>query len=151
MNVLMVCLGNICRSPLAEGILRKKVYQRGLDWNVDSCGTAGYHVGAAPDNRSIDIAHRHGIDISEQKCRQFTVADFEAFDLVLVMDSSNLNDVRALARTREHTEKVKLIMDFVFLGKTVSVPDPYYGGQDGFQKVYEMLDIACDEIIKKYT
>ncbi len=146
MKVLMVCLGNICRSPLAEGILSEKIKSNNLDWQVDSAGTGAYHVGQMPDPRSVAIAHKHGIDISSQRARQFSKEDFDVFDLILVMDSSNYANVVRLAENEDHQSKVKMIMDFVHPEDHVSVPDPYWN-DDGFQQVYDMLYAACDRVI----
>lgn len=139
----MVCLGNICRSPLAEGILKSKLSK---DFIVDSAGTANYHSGAAPDTRSIAVARKYGLDISSLKGRQFNVTDFDTFDLIYVMDQSNYNNVIKLARHNEDIAKVKLILNEVHEGKNYEVPDPYYGGDHGFENVYQMLDEACDVI-----
>lgn len=141
MNILMVCLGNICRSPLAEGILRTKLT---TDFFVDSAGTGGWHAGQSPDERSIATARNYGIDISNQKARKFTVSDFDTFDHIFVMDQSNYKDVLNLAPDDVAKSKVALI-----LGPSKEVPDPYYGGQDGFEKVYQLLDQACEEIAIK--
>lgn len=141
MNILMVCLGNICRSPLAEGILRTKLT---TDFFVDSAGTGGWHAGQSPDERSIATARNYGIDISNQKARKFTVSDFDTFDHIFVMDQSNFKDVLNLAPDDVAKSKVALI-----LGPSKEVPDPYYGGQDGFEKVYQLLDQACEEIAIK--
>ena len=140
-NVLMVCLGNICRSPLAEGILKaktdpKKVY-------VDSAGTGDYHVGHQPDPRSIAIAKKHKLDITPQRGRQFSVEDFDRFHEIYVMDTFNYVDVVSLARNDEDKSKVKLILEEVFPGEKVDVPDPYQGGVEGFKNVYKMLEEAC--------
>ncbi len=147
----MVCLGNICRSPLAEGILLHKVQQQGLDWTVDSAGTGSWHVGDLPDPRSIVTAREQGIDISYQRARQFRVADFSDFDLILAMDSSNYRDIIRLAPTPSDEQKVDLILNLVQPGRNVNVPDPYYGGDDGFEKVFRMLDEACENLIVKYS
>lgn len=147
-KVLMVCLGNICRSPLAEGILQSKVASDKVF--VDSAGTAGYHVGNAPDPRSIAVAKMHGLDISHQQCRKFNVSDFNMFDHIYVMDKSNLANVIALAQSEEDREKVKLLLSEVN-DETLEVPDPYYGGEDGFEKVYQMIDAACSTIAKQIT
>ncbi len=141
MNILMVCLGNICRSPLAEGILRTKLT---TDFYIDSAGTGGWHAGESPDKRSIETARNYGIDISHQKARKFSVSDFDTFDYIFVMDQSNYIDVLQLAPDVVAKSKVALI-----LGPSKEVPDPYYGGQDGFEKVYQLLDKACEEIAKK--
>ena len=143
----MVCLGNICRSPLAEGILKSKVYS--FKTLVDSAGTAGYHVGSLPDKRSIEIAKKNGIDITNQRTRKFTVEDFDKFDLIYAMDNSNYQDILSLARNEEDKTKVHLILEEIFPGENLDVPDPYYGGDSGFKNVYKMLDEACDAIAKK--
>ncbi|WP_374958969.1 low molecular weight protein-tyrosine-phosphatase [Gilvibacter sp.] len=146
-RILMVCLGNICRSPLAEGIMRTKLFGR-KDYEVDSAGTGGWHVGDPPDPRSVAIAKEMGLDITGQRGRQFNVTDFDRFDHIFVMDNSNHRDVLKLARTEHDKQKVSLILDTLFPGENVDVPDPYYGGNDGFAKVYDMLDQAC-EILKE--
>ncbi len=142
----MVCLGNICRSPLAEGILRSKVDPEKVF--VDSAGTAGYHVGELPDPRSIEVARRNGIDITDQRCRRFSIADLEDFDHIYVMDNSNLMNVRRVANSEKHRKKVMRILDVLGRDLRGEVPDPYYGGDQGFEKVFTMLDRACDEIVK---
>ncbi len=147
MKVLMVCLGNICRSPLAEGILRNKLEMRGLAGEVDSAGTAAYHTGEKPDRRSIEIAKKHGIDISYQRGRQFEMADFKRFDKIYAMDRHNYNDLIALARDPIERQKVEMILNAVNPKENRSVPDPYYGGKDGFINVYNMLDEACEVIV----
>ena len=146
-KVLMVCLGNICRSPLAEGILKSKIFS--FKTFVDSAGTGAYHVGEKPDKRSISIAKTYGIDISSQKARKFIVADFDLFDLIYVMDNSNYYNVISLARNENDKAKVKLILNEVFPNEDLDIPDPYYGGDFGFKNVYKMLDEACDVIAKK--
>lgn len=148
MKVLMVCLGNICRSPLAEGILKKQVQDKGLDWEVDSAGTSGWHIGELPDQRSIATAKEHGIDITEQRSRQLKAVDLEEFDLILAMDTSNYNDIRRLTDTEDST-KVKMILNFAYPKENRSVPDPYYEG--GFEGVFQLLDKACGKIIEEYT
>ncbi|MGB7786293.1 MAG: low molecular weight protein-tyrosine-phosphatase [Salinimicrobium sp.] len=146
-RILMVCLGNICRSPLAEGILKSKVDPDKIF--VDSAGTGDYHVGQAPDERSVDIAQKNELDITAQRGRQFSVTDFDEFDQIYVMDMSNYRDVLDLARNEEDRQKVSLILNEVFPGENVEVPDPYHGGKDGFHKVYSMLSEACELIAKK--
>ncbi len=142
----MVCLGNICRSPLAEGIMRSKLTK---DFVVDSAGTGSWHAGELPDKRSISTAKNRGLDITNQRARQFKKSDFDIFDHIFVMDNSNYKDVLALAPNEEAKSKVKLILNELFPGENVDVPDPYYGGQDGFENVFDMLDQACEEIARK--
>jgi protein-tyrosine phosphatase len=143
-RILMVCLGNICRSPLAEGILRSKLPEK--SFIIDSAGTGHWHVGNAPDPRSIKIAREKGLNISNLQGRQFSKRDFTDFDYIYVMDSQNYKDVISLAPNQEAISKVKLILNEIFPGENVDVPDPYFGLQDGFEKVYTMLDEACDII-----
>jgi len=147
MRILMVCLGNICRSPLAEGILRSKTFLK--DVEIDSAGTASYHVGNRPDKRSIAVAAKNDIDLSSLKGRQFGVSDFDNFDLIYAMDNSNYQNIIALARNDEDKQKVKLILNEIFPDENLDVPDPYTGGMHGFETVYKMLDQACDIIAEK--
>ncbi len=148
MKIIMVCLGNICRSPLAEGILKEKARARGLEITIDSAGTAAYHAGERPDRRSQQIARKHGIDISQQRARQFQVADFDLFDKIYVMDINNFEDIVSLAGSEKEAEKVELILNTIYPEKNLSVPDPYYGGNNGFEKVYRMLDASCEKIVE---
>jgi protein-tyrosine phosphatase len=143
-KILMVCLGNICRSPLAEGILKSKLPTS--QFTVDSAGTASYHIGSAPDRRSVAVAKKYGINISHLKGRQFNVNDFDKFDLIYVMDESNYQNVVSLARHEADKNKVKLILNEVYPNQNYSVPDPYYGGEQGFENVFKMLDEACANI-----
>lgn len=146
----MVCLGNICRSPLAHGILQHKVDQQGLNAIIDSAGTNGFHDGEYPDSRSMEIALEYGIDISYQRSRQITSQDIKSFDLIYVMDASNYNNVLAMTESTEEANKVIMIMNELEDGRNVNVPDPYYGGDEGFKNVYTMLDMATDQIIEKH-
>ncbi len=143
----MVCLGNICRSPLAEGILNSKVDKN--DVTVDSAGTGGWHIGELPDSRSIEVAKNHQLDLSLQRCRKFSYSDFENFDIIYVMDKSNYKDVISIARNERDKQKVQLILNEVYTKQNLDVPDPYYGGDNGFENVYRMLDEACEVISKK--
>jgi protein-tyrosine phosphatase len=140
-KILMVCLGNICRSPLAEGILASKLPSD--KFQVDSAGTGDYHIGGAPDPRSIAVAKKNGIDISCQKARQFTTEDFAIFDKIYVMDQSNYNNVLALAPDEASKNKVDLILNELFPDENVDVQDPYFGIKDGFENVYKLLDEVC--------
>jgi protein-tyrosine phosphatase len=146
-KILMVCLGNICRSPLAEGLLASKLPKN--TFFVDSAGTGKWHVGKQPDERSIAVAKKNGLDISYQRGKQFSAADFDAFDYIYVMDNNNYADVIALAKNEVQKNKVQLILNELFPGENVDVPDPYYGLQNGFDSVYQMLDQTCDVIAKK--
>ncbi|WP_047789372.1 low molecular weight protein-tyrosine-phosphatase [Tenacibaculum mesophilum] len=146
-KILMVCLGNICRSPLAEGILKSKLLSE--SFVVDSAGTAGYHVGELPDERSIEVARKYGIDITNQRSRKFTKADFDKFDMIFAMDQNNYADIVALSENEEQHEKVKMILNELYPDGNRSVPDPYYGGDQGFENVYKMLDEACEIIASK--
>lgn len=143
----MVCLGNICRSPLAEGILKSKLNSD--FFFIDSAGTAAYHIGELPDPRSIAIAKKNGIDISDQRARKFITNDFNEFDLIYAMDTENFQNICDMAKNNTDLLKVKLILNEVKPSKNLSVPDPYYGGNHGFKNVFELLDKACDIIIKK--
>lgn len=140
MKILMVCLGNICRSPLAEGILKAKLP---ANFVVDSAGTGDWHQGEQPDVRSMETAKAHGLDISGQRSRPIKESDFEDFDLIFCMDQSNLRNVKALAKNETQLEKVSLILNILNDPNRLEVPDPYYGGKDGFEKVYQLLDEAC--------
>ena len=147
-RILMVCLGNICRSPLAEGILRSKLPSE--KYIVDSAGTGNYHVGSLPDKRSIEVAKKYGLDITNQKGRQFSTRDFDAFDLIYVMDNSNYENVVKLARNENDIAKVKLILDEVYPNQQYDVPDPYHDSAQGFENVFKMLDEATDNITEKF-
>ncbi|PNQ72743.1 protein-tyrosine-phosphatase [Hanstruepera neustonica] len=143
----MVCLGNICRSPLAEGILKSKLPDSG--YLVDSAGTGNYHIGDLPDQRSIDVAKKYGLDITNQRGRQFSVRDFDEFDMIYVMDNSNFENVIKLARNAQDISKVNYILNEIYPNQNHSVPDPYTGGPQGFEATFKMLDEACEEIAAK--
>lgn len=140
MKILMVCLGNICRSPLAHGVMEHLVKSKGLNWYVDSAGTGSWHIGHAPDSRSIQVAQTNGIDISGQRARQFQPTDFDTFDRIFVMDEENLKNVLAMAQNEDQKAKVSLL-----LGNEV-IPDPYWDNQL-FEPVYQMIEQACQRII----
>ena len=143
----MVCLGNICRSPLAHGILQKRIDEKGLPWEVDSAGTSGWHNGEKPDQRSIDVARNYDIDISRQKSQKFVVSDFDDYDHIIAMDASNYNNIRALARNAADENKVSLLLNYLYPGENRQVPDPYYEG--GFDKVFHMIQESVDKMIEK--
>lgn len=143
----MVCLGNICRSPLAEGILKSKVDADKI--HVDSAGTGGWHIGQLPDDRSISVAKIHGIDLTDQRCRKFSILDFDDFDIIYVMDNSNYRDVTSLARSEKDKNKVFLILDALNVLESNEVPDPYYDDDKGFENVFQMLNKTCDIIASK--
>ena len=146
MKILMVCLGNICRSPLAEGILSLK--GKHLNLEVDSAGTAAYHIGKQPDIRSIKIANKYTIDLNQQRARQFSKTDFDKFDIIYAMDTNNYAHLISLASTETERNKIRMILNEINPKAYQSVPDPYYGGENGFQDIYNMLDKACDKIIQ---
>jgi protein-tyrosine phosphatase len=144
MKILMICLGNICRSPLAEGIMQHLSDEMGLGWEIDSAGTGNWHVGEGPDRRSIRTARRYGIDISKQVCRLFRISDFDEFNHIFVMDKSNLSNILAMARNEDDRKKVKLLLD------NRIVPDPYYDDEQ-FEPVFKLIEKGCGEIIRELT
>ena len=148
MKILMICLGNICRSPLAHGIMQDKIAKAGLDWQVDSAGTSDWHADSPPHTLSIDVAAEHGIDISAQRSRKLQPYDLAEYDYLLCMDAQNYQDTLRLALTDEERQKVHLILNFVKPSYNAQVPDPYRGGKQGFTAVFEMLDEACACFIK---
>ena len=147
-KVLMVCLGNICRSPLAQGILEKKSKENNLKINIDSAGTSGWHISSKPDQRSIDVAKKFNIDISQQRARKFTTYDFKEYDKIYVMDTSNYRELLQLCSEEKECYKIALILADKDQ-KSLSVPDPYYGQEDGFIKIYKLLDVACQNIVNQ--
>jgi protein-tyrosine phosphatase len=149
LRILMVCLGNICRSPMADGLLRKKVKEHELNVYVDSAGTADYHIGSAPDSRMTETARLRGTEIGTLKARQFKSSDFHDFDLIYVMDESNLNNVMKLSQNYSDNQKVKFILDEIYPNQNMPVPDPYYGTSNDFISVYQLLDEVTDAIIQK--
>jgi len=149
MKVLMVCLGNICRSPIADGLLRQKVNEERLNVEVDSAGTISMHAGSAPDSRMISTAKNRGTDISFLKARQFTAADFELFDVIFAMDKNNKRDILSLAKTNADKQKVHLLLSEISDQEEANVPDPYYGTSKDFEHVYDLVDKATNTIIQK--
>jgi len=142
----MVCLGNICRSPLAEGILKSK----SKNIIVDSAGTAGYHIGNKPDIRSIEIAKKYNLDISNQRARQFNTNDFNIYDKIYAMDNDNYSKIISLAENQKEIDKVDLILNESYPNQYKSVPDPYYGGEKGFENIFHLLNNACEKIIERH-
>jgi protein-tyrosine phosphatase len=151
MKILMVCLGNICRSPLAEGVLKHKAKQAGLNWQIDSAGTNGYHVGEAPHHLSQKVARLNGIDICEQRARKFLKEDFDRYDKIYAMADDVIDDIRRIAKDKYDPSKVDLFMNELYPGKNHSVPDPWYGPEPGYHEVYKMINETCDAIIRKYN
>lgn len=146
----MVCLGNICRSPLAEGVLRSKLENEGIfNVEVDSCGFEAYHLNDPPDKRSVEVALKHGVDIRNQRQRLFKYEDFCLFDKIYVMDSNNFSDVASMAQRNSDLNNVDFLSNLIYPGQNKAIPDPYYGGKEGFEKVYRMIDECCDELVKK--
>lgn len=151
MKILMVCLGNICRSPLAEGILKHKAKKAGLNWQIDSAGTNGYHVGEAPHPLSQKVARLNGIDICDQKARRFVKEDFDCYDKIYAMADDVIDDIRRIAGEKYDQAKADLFLNELHPGKNKSVPDPWYGTEPGYHEVYKLIDEACDAIVRKYT
>jgi protein-tyrosine phosphatase len=147
----MVCLGNICRSPLAEGILRDKIRKHGLNWIVDSAGTSRYHIDEPPHPLSQKVAALHGIDLSGLRGRQFKKEDMLQFDKVYVMDPDNLIEVQRISGSYWDAEKVNLICNELNPGANQPVPDPWYGTEKGYHEVYDLLNNACNAIIGRYA
>jgi protein-tyrosine phosphatase len=150
MKVLIVCLGNICRSPLAEAILQKKALEAGLEWTVDSAGTNGFHVGEAPHHLSQKVANKNGVDISCQKARKFTRQDLDKFDRIYAMANDVLADMQNIAGKKLQPPQVQLFLDELFPGQRLDVPDPWFGGEDGYHEVYELIERTCDALIENY-
>jgi len=151
MKILMVCLGNICRSPLAEGLLQDKAWKAGLKWSVESAGTNGYHTGEAPHPLSQKVARINGVDISKQRSRRFVAEDFDRFDKIYAMSDDVIDDMKRIARNKFDEKKVDLLLNELFPGQNVDVPDPWYGPEPGFHEVFKIINEACDEIVKKYS
>jgi protein-tyrosine phosphatase len=152
MKILMVCLGNICRSPMAEGILKQKAAQAGLHWKLDSAGTTnGYHVGEAPHHLSQKVARLHGIDISRLKARLFIPDDFIHFDRIYAMSEDVLAEIKWIAKSKFDPSKVDLLMNEVHPGQNLDIPDPWYGPEPGFHEVYKMIEKACEAIVQRYS
>jgi protein-tyrosine phosphatase len=151
MKILMVCLGNICRSPLAEGILQEKAFKAGLSWSVESAGTNSYHISEPPHPLAQKVARLNGIDISKQRKRRFVAEDFEVYDKIYAFESGVLDDMRRIGKNKYDTAKVDLFMNELYPGENMDVPDPWSGPESGYHEVYRMIDKVCDKIIKKYS
>jgi protein-tyrosine phosphatase len=149
MKILMVCLGNICRSPLAEGILQQKATAAGLPWTIESAGTNGYHIGEAPHHLSIKVAGLNNIDIGRQRSRQFVAADFDKYDKIYAMAGDVLQDMKRIAKNKFDENKASLLLNELFPGQNKDVPDPWYGPESGYHQVYELIEQACEKIITK--
>jgi protein-tyrosine phosphatase len=150
MKILMVCLGNICRSPLAEGILLQKATKQHLHWVVDSAGTNGIHVGEAPHKLSQKVAKANGVDISKQTSKKFLPTDFDNFDKIYVMAKDVMDEVKRMAGNKFDGNKIDYFLNELHEGKNEDVPDPWYGNEDGYVKVYDLIDKTCDAIIEKH-
>ncbi|MCU7547854.1 low molecular weight phosphotyrosine protein phosphatase [Chitinophagaceae bacterium LB-8] len=151
MKILMVCLGNICRSPMAEGILEHKAKKAGLNWVIESAGTNGYHIGEPPHRLSQKVARLNGIDICHQRARQFVPEDFDRFDKIYALADDVLDEIRWIAGKKFNSSKVDLLMNELQPGKNLSVPDPWYGTEPGYHEVFKIIDEACEQIISKYA
>ena len=147
----MVCLGNICRSPLAEGVLKHKAKEAGLHWQIDSAGTNGYHVGEAPHHLSQKVAKLNGIDICDQRARQFIKEDFDRYDKIYAMADDVLDEIKWIAKEKYNSARVDLFLNELYPGKNLSVPDPWSGPEAGYHEAYKLIEAACDMIIKKYA
>lgn len=148
MRILMVCLGNICRSPLAEGILQHKAFEAGLNWTVESAGTNGYHTGEAPHRLSQKVALLHGIDISHQRSQPFTAIDMEHYDKIYAMAGDVIDDIKRIAGKKYNPLRVSLLMDELYPARHMDIPDPWYGGEDGYHEAYDLIERACNHIIE---
>jgi protein-tyrosine phosphatase len=151
MKILMVCLGNICRSPLAEGILQEKAFNAGLKWSVESAGTGAWHSGQPPHHLSQKVARMNGIDISRQRAQQFTASDFDVYDKIYALAADVLDEIKRIAGKKFNAAKADLLMNEIYPGKNMDVPDPYFGPESGYHEVYAMIGRSCDAIIEKYA
>ena len=151
-SILFVCLGNICRSPMAEGVFKKILFREGLSdqFQIDSAGLIGYHQGELPDSRMRAHASRRGYNLTHRS-RQVTIADFEKFDLIIGMDSQNIRGLKNIANTPEQEAKIRRMTDFCVQMQATEVPDPYYGGAAGFEYVIDLLEDACEGLMKEIT
>ena len=146
----MVCLGNICRSPLAEGILQQKAWKAGLDWSIESAGTNSYHCGEPPHPLSQKVASQNGINISNQRARKFKKEDIDQYDRIYAMAGDVLDDIKDIAGNHPGIGKVSLLLNELYPGENIDVPDPWYGPEPGYHDTYRIINAACDAIIEKY-
>lgn len=151
MKILMVCLGNLCRSPMAEGILQDKAFKAGLSWSVESAGTNGFHNGEPPHYLSQKVAREHGIEICEQKSRRFVAEDFDRFDKIYAMAEDVLFDIRQIARKKFNPSKVGLLMNELYPGRNMDIPDPWAGPEEEYREAFNLMKAACEAIVKRYT
>jgi len=145
----MVCLGNICRSPLAEGVLQHKVSKAGLNWSVESAGTDSYHIGDAPHPLSQKVARMNGIEICDQRARKFAAEDFDRFDKIYALAKDVIDEMKRIAKDKFDESKVDLLMNELYPGKNMDVPDPWSGPEEGYHRAFEMIDAACEAIVVK--
>ena len=150
MKILMVCLGNICRSPLAEGILQDKAFKAGLTWSIESAGTNSYHIGEPPHPLSQKVARLNGIDISKQRARRFSAEDLEVYDKIYALAEDVIEDMKRIAGKKFNNSKVDLLMNELYPGKNMDVPDPWYGPEPGYHEAFKLIDKVCDKIVQKY-
>jgi len=150
MKILMVCLGNICRSPLAEEVLKRKAEQAGLNWIIDSAGTNGLHIGEPPHRLSQKVARINGSDISAQRARRFVPADFERFDKIYAMAGDVIGEIRQIAGKRYDPSRIDLLLNELYPAENRDIPDPWYGAEPGYHEVFELIDKACTAIVEKY-
>ena len=150
MKILMVCLGNICRSPLAEGILKHKAREAGLNWTVDSAGTNSYHIGEPPHRLSQKVAKLNGVDICDQRARRFVKEDFDRYDKIYAMADDVIDDIKWIAKEKYDPAKIDLFLNELHPGKNKSVPDPWYGTEPGYHEVYKLIDETCNRIIENW-
>ena len=146
----MVCLGNICRSPLAEGILQDKAFKAGLTWSIESAGTNSYHIGEPPHPLSQKVARMNGMDISKQRARRFSADDFEVYDKMYALAQDVLEDMKRIAGKKFENSKVDLLMNELYPGKNLDVPDPWYGPEPGYHEAFKLIEKVCDKIVEKY-
>ena len=151
MKILMVCLGNICRSPLAEGILQDKIFKAGLTWSIESAGTNSYHTGEPPHPLSQKVARMKGLDIGKQRARRFSAEDFEVYDKIYALAGDVIEEMKRIAGKKFQQSKVDLLMNELYPGKNMDVPDPWYGPEPGYHEAFNLIDKACDKIMEKYS